>query len=435
MVNKRLQPGAPPQTIRYDRRTRQLANGSTATVVRARCYVCTDSGKVVERAASARLKETTDKAIKAAERDALRRLLADLRATTDETKATQITAKTRLRVVAEVMLNEKRALVAEDQMSPGSLRTYEGHWRRHIEPELGDLAVEWVGVQRCDRFLKTLRAVHGYATVKGARSVLSEILAVAVRHEVIPRNPIEGCADIPGDGRRTIKALEAGEAVHIWRLLLDLSQTPGPVVNNRVYRSTVCSPLVPDLWLWMLGTGDRISNALAARWPLIDMEHGVATLGANIIRVPGIGLRINEGTSKSHEVTGVDLPEQVIAMLLARREQQAAEAKPNLLQLVFPGRFGELLDPSNVSSKQLRPALKAIGYGHVSSHWCRRTLGSELNAAGMTLMEIAGRLRHSDSRTTERHYVAKRGGNPRVKAAIEAMLATEPERRVVALDS
>jgi integrase len=102
--------------------------------------------------------------------------------------------------------------------------------------------------------------------------------------------------------------------------------------------------------------------------------------------------------------------------------------------LVFPGVFGELRDPSNVSSKQLRPALKAIGYGHVSSHWCRRTLGSELNAAGMTLMEIAGRLRHSDSRTTERHYVAKRGGNARVKAAIEAMLAADPGRRVVSLD-
>ena len=148
-----------------------------------------------------------------------------------------------------------------------------------------------------------------------------------------------------------------------------------------------------------------------------------------------MGLTISEGTSKSHEVEGVDLPEQVIAMLIARQQYLIGLDRYKPMGLVFPGRFGELRDPSNTSSKQLRPALKAIGYGHVSSHWCRRTLGSELNAAGMTLMEIAGRLRHSDSRTTERHYIAKRGGNARVKAAIEAMLATEPERRVVALDS
>lgn len=431
MVNKRLQPGAPPQTIRYDQRSRRLADGSTSTVIRARCYVCTDTGKLVERAASAHLKDTTDKAVKAAQRDALRRLLADLRTATEEAKTAGITGKTRLRVVADVMFDEKRALVVEEQMSPGSLRTYEGHWRRHIEPELGDLAVEWVRVARCDRFLKTLRAAHGYATVKGARSVLSEILAVAVRHEAIPYNPVENCADIPGDGRHHVRALEAGEAVHIWRLLADLAHTPAPLANNRRYRPTLCDQLVPDLWLWMLGTGDRISNALAVRWRFIDMTTGTARLGANVIRVPGVGLRINEGTSKSHEVEGVDLPEQVIAMLLARQQRKDYSQ----MGLVFPGRFGELRDPSNTGSKQLRPALKAIGYSHVSSHWCRRTLGSELNAAGMTLMEIAGRLRHSDSRTTERNYVAKRGGNPRVKAAIEAMLATEPERRVIALDS
>jgi integrase len=337
----------------------------------------------------------------------------------------------RVRDVAETMFGEKRALVDGGNMSPGSLRTYLGHWERYIEPELGDILLHHVGVLRCDQFLKRLRRAHSYATVKGARSVLSEILAVAVRHEIIrPPNPVESCADIPGEGRHHIKALEASEAVHIWRLLVDLAHTPAPIVNNRRYRPTLCEPFIPDLWLWMLGTGDRISNALAVRWPFIDMEAGTARLGANIIRVPGVGLRINEGTSKSHEVEGVDLPEQVIAVLLAR--QQRKDYNP--MGLVFPGRFGELRDPSNVSSKQLRPALKAIGYGHVSSHWCRRTLGSELNAAGMTLMEIAGRLRHSDSRTTERHYVAKRGGNPRVKAAIEAMLATEPERRVVQME-
>ena len=340
--------------------------------------------------------------------------------------------KLRVRDVAATMFEEKTALVDNGDMSPGSLRTYQGHWQRYIEPELGDLLLQHVGVRRCDQFLKALRRRHSYATVKGTRSVLSEILAVAVRQELIPPpNPVESCADIPGEGRHHVKALEAGEAVHIWRLLSDLSQTPAPMVGNRQYRQTLCDPLVPDLWLWMLGTGDRISNALAVRWRYIDMTTGTARLGPNVIRVPGQGLIINEGTSKSHEVEGVDLPEQVIAMLLARQQRRDY----NTMGLVFPGRFGEPRDPSNTSSKQLRPALKAIGYGHVSSHWCRRTLGSELNAAGMTLMEIAGRLRHSDSRTTERHYIAKRGGNARVKAAIEAMLATEPERRVVALDS
>lgn len=338
-----------------------------------------------------------------------------------------------LRDVAVTMFEEKRELVDAGQMSPGSLRTYLGNWERHIEPALGDVLLSRMGVQRCDRFLKDLRKTKGYATVKGVRCVLSEILAVAVRYEYVPSpNPVDNCADIPGDPRRQVKALSAGEAVHILHLLLDLAQKPAPLVNNRRYRQMMCDQMIPDLWLWMLGTGDRISNALAVRWSQIDPETGTARLGANVIRVPGEGLRINEGTSsKSFEVEGVDLPEQVIAMLLARLARRIYSP----MNLVFPDAFGGLLDPSNVSSKKLRPALKAIGYGHVSSHWCRRTLGSELDAAGMTLLEIAGRLRHADSRTTERHYIAKRGGNPRIKAAIEAMLSAPAEQRVAQVRS
>lgn len=340
-------------------------------------------------------------------------------------------AKTRLREVAEIMFEEKRSLVKGNTMSPGTLRTYRGHWERYIEPELGDALVTRVGVARCDRFLKELRRTKSYATVKGTRSVLSEILKVAVRREIIaPPNPIEGCADIPGDGRRRVKALGAGEAVHIWHLLSERAATPATSVNGRTYRWTMCDPMLPDLWLWMLGTGDRISQALAVGWRQIDLDTGTARLGPNVIRVPGVGLRTNEGTSKSQEVEGIDLPEQVLTMLLARRQLHDY----NPLGYVFPNADGGLLDPSNVSSKKLRPALKAIGYGHVSSHWCRRTLGSELSAAGLSLMDIAGRLRHADSRTTERHYVAKRGGNTRVRLATEAFLAAEPERKVVALD-
>lgn len=411
-------PGQPPRSIRFDTRTLTKADGTTRTITRARCYVADGVGKRREVAASGPSRPA-----------AKRELLAALGRAPELAGVTS--GRTRLRVFAEIMFAEKTAAQAAGNLSPGTLRNYQAHWRRWVEPAMGDMAIEWVGVQCCDRFLKSLRESKGYATVKGVRSVLAEILAVAVRYEAIPQpNPIEGCADIPGDGSRRIKALEAGEAVQIWYKLQVLASTPGPVVNHRSYRSTMCDPMLPDLWLWMLGTGDRISAALAARWLLIDMTTGTARLGPNVIRVPGVGLKISEGTSKSREVAGVDLPEQVIVMLLARRELPNFDPSG----LVFPAVFGGPLDPSNVSSKKLRPALMRIGYGHVSSHWCRRTLGSELNAAGMSLMEIAGRLRHADSRTTERHYVDKRGGNPRVKAAIEAMLSAEPQRRVGTLD-
>lgn len=409
MPNPRLQPGTWGKI-----RTYQLGPKKWKAV----CQFCDQHGDVTQRS-----KTATSEAV------AIRELKDTLtRATRSDTEA-PITGRTRLRDIAQEMLLEKRTMMAVGRLSPGTLRNYEAWYRLYIEPAMGNLAVEWLGVSRCDKFLKTLRQDKGYATVKGVRSVLAEILDVAVRNEAIPApNPVESCADIPGDGHRPIKALDAAEAVYILYRLQDLAVTPRDAVNNRCYTPTMCDPIVPDLWLWMLGTGDRISNALATRWRLIDMAEGTATLGANVIRVPGKGLlRINEGGSKSHPVEGVDLPEQVIAMLLAR--QQLPNYSP--FWPVFCGLNGELLDPTNVSSKKIRPALKEIGYGHVSSHWCRRTLGSELNRAGLSVMDIAGRLRHTDSRTTERHYILKHGGNERVRLATEAMLATEPGRRIV----
>lgn len=405
MPNPRLEPGTWGDIRTYRRGKKWMAV----------CQFCDQTGTVTQRSKTA-----------TSEAAAIRELKNTLtKATQTEAGGSTITGRTRLRHVAQEMLLEKRTHVTTGRLSAGTLRNYEAHYRLYVEPALGNLAVEWLGVQRCDRFLKTLRQSKGYATVKGVRSVLSEILAFAERNEAIPTNPVERCADIPGDGHKRVKALTAAEAVRIHHLLQKLALEPAQPVNGRQYRAVRCPQLVPDLWLWMLGTGDRISNALAVLWESIDLDNGTARLGANVVRVPGRGLQRKEGGSKSAVVEGVDLPEQVTAMLMLRQRRE--DYYPD--GPVFAGVNGCLLDPSNVGSKKLRPALKAIGYGHVSSHWCRRTLGSELNAAGLSIMDIAGRLRHSDSRVTERSYIEKRGGNERVRLAIEAMLAVDPGQR------
>ncbi len=320
-----------------------------------------------------------------------------------------------LAVFAERMFEQKQMKVDAGEMSPTSLHLYRGAWRRHIEPALGGFVVDLLTVPRCDAYLWELRKRLGPSTVSNVRTVLRQILQVAVIAGAVPSpNPIGQVSDTPGRGRKPVKALSAEEAVRVWHGLAALAAAGR------------CEPWVPDLWLWLLGTGDRISNALATRWAWIDMTAGVASLGPNVIRVPGEGLRLSEGTSKSRAVEGIELPSQVLTMLLARQTLPGYDPAG----LVFPHPLGGYLDPNTVSSKRLRPALIAIGYGHVSSHWCRRTLGSALNDAGLTAKVIATQLRHTNQRTTERHYMAIRGGNPDVRAAIEAMLATEPEQPV-----
>jgi integrase len=359
---------------------------------------------------------------RAGAREALEQTLAE-----EAQGSAPLDRSTRLRGLADEMFARKRTAVVAGQLADGSLRNYESHWRLYIEPALGDVPVSWLTVRRVDQYLSKLRETKSYALVKGVRSVLTEIFEEGVRQDLLADNPVRKAADIRGDGPRSVKVLPIEDAVWIWYRLQELARTPAEKVNNRRYRTMLCDSMVPDLWLWMLGTGHRISQALAVRWPWIDLDAGTARVGANVTRIRGKGLVVQENTSGKSQVVEIGLPEQVLAMLHARRALPTHDP----MGLVFPDSFGGLLDPSNVSSKKLRPALVAIGRAEVSSHWCRRTLATEMDKAGMSLTAIAAQLTHADTRTTERHYVSKRVVNPEMLAAINAMLATEPERRVV----
>ena len=362
---------------------------------------------------------------RAAAREALEETLAE-----EARGSAPLDKKCRLRDLAEEMFVRKRTMLVAGQLADGSLRNYESHWRLYIEPALGDVPVSWLTVRRVDQYLSKLRETKSPALVRGVRAVLSLIFNEGIRLDLLDDNPVERVDDIRGDGPTVVKVLPIEDAVWIWYQLKTLAATPAEAVNNRRYKVMMCDPMVPDLWLWMLGTGHRISQALAVRWRWIDLDAETARVGANVTRVRGKGLVVKENASGKSQVVEIGLPEQVLAMLHARREL----ANYDPMGLVFPDLRGGLLDPSNVSSKKLRPALVAIGRPEVSSHWCRRTLATEMDKAGMSLTAIAAQLTHADTRTTERHYVSKRVVNPAMRDAINAMLSTEPGRRVVPME-
>lgn len=168
------------------------------------------------------------------------------------------------------------------------------------------------------------------------RAVLSGMLAIATRYGIFPTNPVRDAERIPSDTTDPARALEPAEAVDLWEKLTVLASTvPDKAANNRRYRQTACDPDLPDLVLWMLGTSDRIGNALAVRWPWIDLDEAAAQLGPNVIRVEGEGLRLNKGTTKTRHAV-LDLPEPVVAMLLLRQEKLNFRSTGP----VFPDSFG-----------------------------------------------------------------------------------------------
>lgn len=81
-------------------------------------------------------------------------------------------------------------LELEDRLSKRTLQLYERNMQTLVMPAFGNLTLREIGVARCDHFLKQL-AKQSYNRAKQARVVLRLALGLAVRHEVLPRNPMD----------------------------------------------------------------------------------------------------------------------------------------------------------------------------------------------------------------------------------------------------
>lgn len=78
----------------------------------------------------------------------------------------------------------------EDRLSRTTRNLYERDMQSLVFPALKELTLREIGVARCDYFLKHL-AKRSYSCAKHARVVLRLALALAIRHEILPWNPMD----------------------------------------------------------------------------------------------------------------------------------------------------------------------------------------------------------------------------------------------------
>ncbi|WP_232819032.1 hypothetical protein [Homoserinimonas sp. OAct 916] len=139
---------------------------------------------------------------------------------------------------------------------------YERELRGLVLPAFVHYTVREVTVGRVERYLKMQRATS-YTRAKHSRTLLSLVMAFAVRREIIPRNPVTETSRMKKP-RHTPKALTAEQIAAIrvaardWRTA---EGTKGPKPDGQVR----------DLIEVMLGTATRIGEALALRRCDVDM--------------------------------------------------------------------------------------------------------------------------------------------------------------------
>lgn len=365
----------------------------------------------------------------AAER-ALKAALVDFRA---PLRAGELRDDMRVADLATVWLAELDAAVKEGRRSPGTADAYRSVLRTCVLPHLGQLRLREVDVPGVDRMITAATAGSSAARATTARSVISGMLALAIRRGAYRGpNPARGVIRIESTGpKRLPRSLTAPER-EAWLAALRANQ------RARDWD-------LPDLTLLMLATGMRIGEALAVGWDEVDLAAGTLEVRWRLVRATGQGLQ-RRPTTKTGEEGERELPLPSWALVMLRRRKLATGGTGP----VFPTELGTWRDPNNVRAvwRQVR-AIGACGrcdpdgrldggrrcdhagqpgdpaLRQLVSHHLRKTVATHLDDADLRPRLVADQLGHTKVSMTTDVYLGRGLVDRRTADALETLF-TKP---------
>jgi integrase len=281
-------------------------------------------------------------------------------------------------------------------LEPGTWGGYERDGRLRLLPALGELALDKLGVEHVrgllDELVEAMQAEELSAkTINNTLGTLVVCLNAAVEDELIASNPALRVPRLP--------------PAHVEREYLRLGEIP-------LYLDA-CSALYRPLAELLIGSGLRISEALALRVSDLELEQG-----GGVIVVYRSRKRDSIGSTKSDRFRSVEIGRglaQVLSEQLARRAEQSAGDQREALVFVMPQRVakgenghwhgaGEPIDRTTVSRDWHKTALANASLRDMPLHALRHTAAAAWLAAGNSLMYVQRQLGHADISTTESYY-------------------------------
>lgn len=322
----------------------------------------------------------------------------------------EITRDTHVSVLARLWLDE---ITAEERVTPQTISRYEISVRVSIEPALGELRIREATAGRLDRFLRKV-AEDRPSAAKGAKVVLGQMFALAVRRGALTANPVRDTGRLRSP-RRKVVALEVNqlnevrEAIRSW-------QQPAPGKSGP--RPTGDLADIVDL---MLATGARIGEILALRWEDLDLvaERPTLTICGTIVYLKGEGFFRQEWTKTDAGFRTVVLPRFAVGMLMGRK----LNAAENPHDAIFASRRGTWLSPQNVR-RQWRQARADAGLDWVTPHTFRKTVATLIDKEA-DAKSAAAQLGHATEQVTNKHYIVKPALAPDSSDILEQLGAKE----------
>ena len=213
-------------------------------------------------------------------------------------------------------------------------------------------------------------------TIRLARTVLSGAYRTGQLMGVVVNNPLIGVPQ--PKRRRTIPRHWTPE---------EARQFLGVMEGDRTW----------PIWAVLLGTGLRIGEFVAVRWPSVDFERRVLRV---VDFSSALGYQVVTSVGKSHDaVRTIDLDDGLVRAfkmqkaIQAQEKLAAAEYQPT--DLVFTRPEGGPYHPMNLSRLLAKLSVE-VGLPRLTAHGLRHTSATLMLANGVPPKVAAERLGHAD---------------------------------------
>ncbi|CAN5712753.1 hypothetical protein BH24ACT15_BH24ACT15_33350 [soil metagenome] len=283
----------------------------------------------------------------------------------------------------------------EGRLTISTQQTYERNMRNLVLPAFAELSLREIGVARCDSFLKHM-ARKSYNRARQSRVVLQLSLGLAVRHEILIRNPMDHVSRLyrPATTPTALTPVEVNAVRAAIRHWEQGQSTSGPKPDGQL-------SLLVEV---MLGTSARIGEALAIRRRDVDVTGAPPTLRIAGTLVDRKGMptvrQDHPKTARSRRVVALPtFASEAVRQRLTVMEDRSLDA------LMFSSRDGTPLMPNNVR-RQLRSAMKLTGIEGMTPHMLRRSVATAIDRQASVDL-AAELLGHTDPRITIRHYIRR----------------------------
>jgi integrase len=274
-------------------------------------------------------------------------------------------------------------------LTDGALEDLDAHGRKRLLPHLAQVPIGALSEQHIRDWLAAMTEQHDAGavsakTINNARAALSSALADAARNDLLVRNPCQLVPPLP---------VERSELDYLRLHEID------PYLD-------ACTAHHRPLAGLLIGTGARISEALALTWNDIDLHHGLVHIRR---QRPRHGTTPRPTKSKRQRQRSILIGPRLAATLTTLRPRSAG---PTNWLFVSPrpsrGRYANrpATDPPHRKTVHdwHERALTTAAIRDLPLHALRHTAAAAWLSTGHCLLFVARQLGHRSITTTETHY-------------------------------